>query len=62
LVTQSQGNDDNWEGDENPPAKEGILLVYIFQGREAIEKAAQGLFLYEESQCMSPKECICDSR
>jgi len=49
VLTESQDDEkDNWEEDAKPPAKEDILLVYPFLGGDAIEKAAQGLFLYEE--------------
>jgi hypothetical protein len=52
VLTKSQDYDeDNWEENAKPPAKEDVLLVYPFQGGYAIEKAAQGLFLYEEKHC-----------
>jgi hypothetical protein len=54
IEEQAGGQDydgDNWEENAKPPAKEAVLLVYPFQGGDAIVKATQGLFLYEEKQC-----------
>jgi hypothetical protein len=45
-LTESQDyKEDDWEGNVKPLVKEEVLLVYPLQGGDAIEKAAQGLFL-----------------
>ncbi len=52
VLTESQDYDeDNWEENAKPPAKEDVLLMYHFQDGDAIDKAAQGLLLYEEKHC-----------
>jgi hypothetical protein len=43
LLTEAQDNEeDDWEEQTKPPAKEDEFLRYPFLGGEAIEKAAQG--------------------